>query len=224
MGTFEAFYASPVQHPWLLWAAAAAGIAFVLTRKQVDATVARYCGALAVLSILDAWLSSSAIYGLGSLSGLAASVVPLFFVLAGDYRYLLVAISGNTSGAIALTPKRWAIALGLTVIVPLTTQLILRLLPGNFDTPRVMFFIYEVLFVILTISLLRGNANVREVPWVGKVSQFVIAYYSLWAFADLVILTTGADIGYGIRVVPNVLYYGGLIAAIGHYSRQSSRS
>ena len=42
----------------------------------------------------------------------------------------------------------------------------------------------------------------------------MVLYYSLWASADLLILTTGLDLGYGLRVVPNLLYYGGLIATL----------
>ena len=46
-------------------------------------------------------------------------------------------------------------------------------------------------------------------------SRFVLLYYGLWAAADALILATGADLGFAVRVVPNVLYYGGLIAVIG---------
>ena len=45
-----------------------------------------------------------------------------------------------------------------------------------------------------------------------------MVYYSLWASADLIILGTGSDIGFFLRVIPNLLYYGGLIAAIGRFA------
>jgi hypothetical protein len=218
MGTFEAFYASPMQHPFLLWAAAAAALCYVATRREVDPSVRRYCGVLGVLSLLDAWLSSSHIYGIGSLSGTLASVVPLFFVLAGDFRFLLLAVSATPGGRITFSGRSGAQALGLTVIVPISTQLVLRLLPDSLDTPRVMFFLYEVSFVVLTLCLLRFHAGVAENPWTARVSRFVIVYYSLWATADLIILIAGADLGYLLRVVPNALYYGGLIAAMAHYA------
>ena len=43
----------------------------------------------------------------------------------------------------------------------------------------------------------------------------MVLYCGLWATADLVILATGSDLGYLLRMLPNLLYYGGLIAAIG---------
>jgi hypothetical protein len=49
---------------------------------------------------------------------------------------------------------------------------------------------------------------------VRAVSWFVLLYYALWAATDAILLATGADFGYALRVIPNLLYYGGLIAAI----------
>ena len=43
---------------------------------------------------------------------------------------------------------------------------------------------------------------------------FVIGYYALWASADAIILASGADVGFLLRVVPNALYYGGLVPVI----------
>jgi hypothetical protein len=55
------------------------------------------------------------------------------------------------------------------------------------------------------------------------VSRFVLLYYGLWACADAIILATGADFGFGLRVIPNVLYYGGLIAVIGRCAAMDAR-
>ena len=218
MGIFEAFYESPLQHPILLWLSAVLAMALCAKRRGLDTSLRRYCMALGVLSLLDAWLSSRQIYGIGTLSETLATVVPLFFVLAGDFRFLLFAVSATSGGRIEWTRGRTALALGVTLIVPLSTQLVLHLLPSSLDTPRVMFFVYEVAFVALTLCLLRFHANVRNVGWVRRVSRFVVVYYSLWATADLIILTTGADIGYLLRVVPNVLYYGGLIFVMAQFA------
>ena len=222
MGTFEAFYASPTQHPFLLWAAAGAALIYCATRTNLDATVRRYCFALVVLSGLDAWMSSAHIYGIGALEGMAASVVPLFFVLAGDTRFLIVAVAGSPGGKLEINGRVAALAAGLTVLVPVTTQVILRSLPESMNHARMMFFIYEVLFVLLTLTLLRVHENVRTNPWVQRVAHFVVIYYGLWATADLIILTTGADIGFAVRVLPNVLYYGGLIAVMAWSAEKAS--
>ena len=92
------------------------------------------------------------------------------------------------------------------------------LVPGSEDSARILFLIYEVAFACLTLTILRKNANARSNPWLRSVSWFVILYYSLWASADAIILTTGSDLGYLLRVVPNLLYYGGLVAVIGWFA------
>jgi hypothetical protein len=45
----------------------------------------------------------------------------------------------------------------------------------------------------------------------------------LWASADAIILATGSDLGYLLRVVPNLLYYGGLIGLIGWLAPERNR-
>ena len=74
---------------------------------------------------------------------------------------------------------------------------------------------HELLFCALALALLRWHPNARTLAWLRAVTRFVLLYYGLWAAADVVILAIGSDLGYALRVVPNVLYYGGLIAAIG---------
>lgn len=213
-GFFEAFYGSPIQHPWLLWLAAALGLMLVLTRTGLDRGVRRYGIALALLSFADAWLTSDHVYGIGALSGAAASGVPLFFVLAGDFRYLLLVTSGTAEGRLAITGRRLLVAAGLTLVVPVATQLVLAVLPESHSGPRVMFAIYEVAFFALAAVLLRTHPNARANPWIRSVTGFVMFYYALWAAADAILLGTGSDLGFMLRVLPNLLYYGGLIAAI----------
>jgi hypothetical protein len=213
-GFFAAFYASPIQHPWLLWLAAALGLVLVLTRTGLDAGMRRYGIALACLSFADAWLTSSDVYGIGTLSGGAASAVPLFFVLMGDFRYLLLVTSGTLEGGLVPNGRHLLAAAGLTLIVPIATQLILATLPESHAGPRVMFAIYEVAFFSLTAVLLRVHPNARANPWIRSISRFVMLYYGLWATADVILLGIGSDLGFLLRVLPNLLYYGGLIAAI----------
>ena len=219
MGTFEAFYASEIQHPWLLWTAAAAALVFCRTRPGLDASVRRYCTILVGLSAIDAWLTSAQIYGLGPLSGPAASLVPLFFVVAGDLRFLLLFGAATAEGAIAPTARTLAAAAGLSVIEPILSQVVLAALPGSDGGPRVLFFAYELLFLLFTAALLRWHPRVAEVAWLRTVGRFVLLYYGLWASADAILLATGSDLGFALRVVPNLLYYGGLIAVIGWASQ-----
>jgi len=215
VGPFEAFYQSPLQHPFLLWLAALMGFAFCATRTRVAASVKRYGAALLALSLADAWLTSHHVYGWGSLSGWAASAVPLFFVLAGDFRFLLLLGSATPNGEIAVTRRALRSAVGLTAIVPVFSQLCVWTLPDAGASPRVLFLIYELAFLALTAALMRWHPGFASVPWLGPVSRFVMLYYGLWALADAILLATGSDLGFLLRVVPNLLYYGGLIGAIG---------
>jgi hypothetical protein len=64
-------------------------------------------------------------------------------------------------------------------------------------------------FVALTLVAMATSSQMARIPWLRGVSRFVVVDYTLWATADIVILATGADLGFALRVVPNVLYYGG---------------
>ena len=213
-GPFERFYASALQHPWLLWAAALAALARVRTLPGLSPDLRRYTTALVGLSLADAWLTSSHVYGVGPLTGPLASAVPLFFVLAGDLRFLLLVLVGRPDGTLAWRGPAVLGAVGLTLVVPLGSQLVMSALPDRLDTSRVLFLVYEVAFAALTLALLAVAPQLRGNAWLRRVAGFVVVYYALWATADAVILGLHADWGFGLRVVPNVLYYGGLIAAM----------
>jgi len=219
-GPFEIFYAGFVQHPILLWLAALAAGVYCGRLKGISPRMRTYCVVLVALSALDAWLTSNEIVGIGRLPATLASAVPLFFVLAGDFRYLLLVSAGTPSGGLEFTPPRIFAALGLAAIVPLSSQILLAVLPASLNTPRTLYLVYELMFVMLTLSLLRFARSLDEAPWLQRVSRFVLCYYGLWATADVIILATGSDLGFALRVVPNLLYYGGLIAVIG---REASR-
>ena len=214
MGSFEAFYASPWQHPWLLWAAALLAGGWCLRRRGLDPSIRAYCVALTVLSVTDAWLTSDHIYGIGTWTGSASTFVPLFFVLSGDFRYLVLLGVARADGRLQWSARAVAVGFGLTVIVPILSQLIVASWPGGEPSSRILFFVYEVAFFCLTTGILAFHPSVRSVPWLVPVSRFVLLYYGLWASADAILLTTGSDLGYALRIVPNVLYYGAMIAVI----------
>lgn len=214
MGTFEAFYASAYQHPGLLWLAALLAAGVLAARRGLDPLLGRTLAALVGLSLLDAWLTSNHVYGIVALPARFASSVSLFFVLAGDFRFLMLAVAATPAGGLRFEARTLAVAAALTAVAPLSSQAILSLLPDSLAAPRVLFLVYEVAFVMLTLSLMRWHRNLREVAWMRSVSRFVLLYYALWASADVIILATGSDLGFLLRVVPNILYYGGLIAVI----------
>lgn len=213
-GAFEAFYASPLQHPILLWVAAALGVVACLARPGLHPSLRAYGVGLGALSALDAWLTASPVPGIGALPEGLRGAVPLFFVLAGDLRYLLIVTAGTPDGALAPTPRSLAAAAALTLVVPGLSQAAMALLPGATAGPRVLYLVYEILFAALAAGLAARHPGARAAPWIRAVSGFVVLYYGLWAAADALLLATGSDAAWALRVVPNVLYYGGLVAAI----------
>jgi hypothetical protein len=214
-GAFEAFYAGPIQHPILLWGCAALGAWFALTRRNLAPSMRRYCAGLALLSGMDAWLTTNVVFGLGPLPASLGTVVPLFFVLMGDLRFLLLVTCATPEGGLVLRAKPVLIAIAATLIVPILSQLGLRLLPDSMQSARAMFLIYEVAFACLTLALLRWAPQLRRSPWLRSFGRYVILYYFLWAGADAIILATGSDLGFAVRVLPNWLYYGGFIGVLG---------
>ncbi len=212
--SYAAFYESFIQHPLLLWAAALVGLWVALSRRGLSSSVRWFCLALATVSVVDAWLTSNQVPGIGPLRGAAASFVPLAFVLIGDFRYFLFIESAQSDGRIAVSPKGLARACAWTLLVPLGAQFLVAALGA--EQPRVLFFVYEALFVFLSVSVaaLYLPRHSHALRWTKSVTLFVIGYYGLWAVADAIILGTGADTGFLLRVLPNALYYGGLVPVI----------
>ncbi|MGB3051012.1 MAG: hypothetical protein WBB42_08430 [Polyangiales bacterium] len=221
--SYAEFYDSFIQHPLLLWAAAILGLSLALSRRGLSATARAYCVVLAIVSLFDAWLTTTHVPGIGPLTGGAATFVPLAFVLFGDFRYFLFIESAKPDGTVAASAGAWMRASVWTLLVPLASQLVV--FGSGSNEPRILFLVYETLFVFLSIGLVRVYLprRSRAVPWTRRVTRFVIAYYALWAAADAIILMTGADVGFLLRVLPNLLYYGGLVPAIAWAAPRATR-
>lgn len=212
--TYAELYASPIQHPWLLWAAALLGLLTALRRRDLTREVRWFCIALTALSLVDAWLTANSVIGFGPLRGPASSWVPLLFVLLGDFRYFLFIETAGTDGTIAVTKRALALAAGWMLAIPVSSQLVLFTVGS--DETRVLFLVYEMLFVMLSLGLYAFYLPRRSkaASWTRDVTLFVILYYALWAVADAIILFCGTDEGFLLRMLPNVLYYGGLVPTV----------
>lgn len=220
-GPWEAFYYSTAQHPGLLWLAAGAALAAVLARRGLSPSLRRYALALCALAALDAWLTSDPVPGIGALPDGLASTLQLVFVLAGDYRYLLLVFAATADGRFAPQPGGAVHAAALALVVPVSAQLAASLLGGG---ARVLFLVYELAFLALAAAIARYHPQARRLPWVRALSGFVMLYYALWASADALLLAHGSDLGYALRVLPNLLYYGGFAAALAWLAPSAQRS
>jgi hypothetical protein len=136
------------------------------------------------------------------------------FVLLGDYRVfalvLVVMHPGRERVGALVEAAAW------TVIVPAFAYGTYRSLEAvHGPVPEtVLWLVYEVAFALLATGVMVRlvprrvgieRAGVRR--YLRTVLAFVILYYALWAAADVAILS-GRDWGWGLRVLPNQLYYG----------------
>ena len=210
--TFERFYGSALHQPLLLWCAAAFGVALVATDRGAHPSVRRFALAWSVVPFLGAWLTGDEVPGIGALPAGVGTAVATFFVIVGDLRVFLFLEGTTAEGMVTLGARAWGRAIGWSLAVPIASTLVRAALPDAPWRGRAVFLVYEVLFTAVMLGWLAfGRARFA---WGRRVIGVVIAYYALWAVADAVILAAGADGAYLLRVVANVLYYGGLLAFV----------
>lgn len=211
--SFAELYASPVQHPGLLWFGALLGLVIALARRPLSRQLKWFCIVLTVVSLFDAWLTANEILGFDATTS-APRWVPLIFVLLGDFRYFFFVESARPGGTLTITKRGLLRAFAWTAIVPIGSQVMMFLLRS--DQARVLYLVYELSFVALLCAFLFGYLPrfAKAVHWTRLVTLFGVFYYGLWAFADAIILFTGADEGFLVRILPNLLYYGGFVPIV----------
>jgi hypothetical protein len=196
--TFQSLSKSPWILPGLAWLALPIVLAFALRRRGFFRVWGIVFGALIAL---DAWLNGAlSPIPEGSSWAVASGVT---FVILGDLRFFAAAEWDGTWRSLAR-------ALGLSFIVPLSSQIVRAASPAVAATPRLTYLVYELIFLavlagwyVLRVRRLPA-ARQAMVPWLAR---FFGLQYALWAGTDVLLLATGADVGYGLRLVPDVLYY-----------------
>jgi hypothetical protein len=209
-GFFEAFYNSPIQHPVLLWASNLVGTVLALLalrlRTGEGATrLRRFILFWAGVSALDAWLSANLVFGIGTLTAPWSSIVPLFFVWMGDFRIFLSMELFGAGFPNQTVKLRWWRPVLACWIVPIVAGLLTR---GR--DSRVLFLVYEALFLVMITGYGRFTGTTQN-PAAKRVRNLSWVFYSLWVSADVAILVLPEslrDLGFGIRVLPNLIYYG----------------
>jgi hypothetical protein len=211
---WKALYETPAVGVWLLLAPSvlflgALAVRGIARNGGVEPYAARFVGVWTIAFALAAILDPIATGLLGW---------PLYpFVLLGDFRVfalLLVVMQPGRARARALLE-----AAGWTLVVPVIaygTFQALNALRG----PRpdgILWLAYEAAFATLVVFWTARVVPARvgiERPLVRRFARavlgLVLAYYVLWAAADVLILT-GHDAGWALRVLPNLLYYGALV-------------
>ncbi len=181
------------------------GLALLALRKVASGHAGRIRNFIllwSLISALDAWLTANHVVGLGTLPAPLASLIPFLFVWAGDYRIFLAMDSRSI---------QWR-GFAASLVVPILAG---AMTLGR--TPRILFLTYELLFLVWILIYGKLTRLDRGTP-ARRIRNLSLTFYSLWVIADLLILTLpdpSNDLGFGVRVIPNLIYYGafGLVCA-----------
>jgi hypothetical protein len=216
---WRALYESELQSVWALIALPAGFLVYAALGGRAraarsDHPQARFVWlwslAFAAETILDP-LATGPLSRALQLPDSAREKVMLAFVLLGDWRVLLPVF------ALASAPGRRAPAFArsaaLTLAVPVfayaTDRLLRSAWPGL--PGQALWLAYEIGFLALALSLRRfllphlGLALGAERA-LRALLAWAALYYALWGLADALILA-GIDAGWGLRILPNQLYY-----------------
>ncbi len=155
-------------------------------------------------------------------------LIPVTFVILGDLRYFLVIEVCATK---RLAARGVLLATALAFVVPVTTQLARVAFKRVHDEDAVNYLVYELSFLLLAI-VMRTVVVKRRMPegdprdFALRVTNFEIVQYGLWACADILILNGFESVGYGLRIIPNLLYYVAFLPFVLYSSRSwlSARS
>jgi hypothetical protein len=218
VSSWRAFYESELQGLWALLAAPALWLAWRALRGRPAAPgvyppsaafVDRWALVFAVQTLLDPLATGPLARSLG---GAAPTALGLLFVLLGDFRALLL-VTYLAGKRCALGPALREAAL-LTPVVPVAAygaQALLAAALGPLPG-QALWLVHETLFLGMVAFVRRRIVDARGGPpelqaYLRAVTAYVAVYYGLWALSDASILA-GIEPAWGLRVVPNQLYYG----------------
>lgn len=209
--SYASIYQSPWHNPGLLWLGNGIFLAYMLLRRGGDAFLRKYLFACAFLAIVDNTITG----GWSPIPDVAKPFVPFPFIILGDTRFFfLVQQYARPSAPIHTFRKSFLISL----IVPATAYFAQQLFFPTANA-RWMFLLYESLFIVVASIFVwrvfpaRGASwgiPPEQQRWLRGIVVFELVFYSLWITADVVILS-GHEEGYLLRLVPNVLYYCGFV-------------
>jgi len=213
--SYSGIYHSPWHNPGLLLLGNGIFLIYMLVRKGGDAFLRKLLLSYAFLAIADILITG----GLSPVPAYAQPYVPFPFIILGDTRFFFVVeryarpeARNSPVGRVFL--KSFLISL----IVPATAYFAQQGFFPKADA-RWMFLFYELFFLVVASCFIRivfpaqsASADISpdQRRWLHGIILFELVFYALWATADVVILS-GREWGYLLRIVPNVLYYVGFV-------------
>lgn len=206
---FETMYKSSWHHPGAAWCVGGLMLLWVIWRLPFFWGF--IVGALA-LTAVDAGVTGAWSQAGGEAHALYAPLT-FFFVLFGDWRTYLLA--HRYSSKPDASPASWWLGSFAFAMFPMIAIGLMRyvLFVEQFKNMRILFAVYElivigVLMTYLVIVLPRRLAHVPDevARWLKLVVGFSLTHYILWISSDALIMN-GLEWGYGLRMMPNVMYY-----------------
>ena len=207
-------YSSGFQSLWALIAIPLAFLTFVCVvgskteRSRQDHFITSFCLIWTVETLLDPIVGGPVAKALGLSEGLSGSAILFLFVYLGDLRVFVLLF-----GLVQEHALKKAAAFAL--IIPALTGVLYG--AATLWDPQLssqwMWLIYELGFLGMAIWLVRRwvpqhcgeeQAGLRDM--LSSCGAYVATYYALWASSDILILL-GFDEGWGLRLLPNQLYY-----------------
>lgn len=201
--SYQAIYDSAWHHPGLAWAGALLA-AILFARRQ--RFLLGWFAVFLVAVLADGFFTGS----LSTVPPQHAWIAGVVFVILGDLRFFVLTerfVRGRLDARAAI------VSLGLALIVPVTTEILRRVVPAIAGAPRLTFLTYEVLFLVLALVLRFSvlPARLLGLPgpirnWVTRIATFEVVQYAAWIACDLLLLI-GLEPALLLRFIPNALYY-----------------
>lgn len=232
IGHWQALYATDLQSVYALWVVPIAFLLYIrlvpprrpsMVAPGASGLMGTYALMFGLGTILDPLANGLLVRWLGLADGWTASIIRFTFVLLGDFRVLLLVFYLLAVGSRTSTGRPAEIELGTvvgraaawTLLVPVTTGALVtlgRMAAGPLH-PQGLWLAYELSFLGLAwwlrCRLVPRTVVAAQAPiaaYLRNVIAYVAIYYGLWATADILIIA-GLDLGWGLRIVPNQLYY-----------------
>lgn len=214
---FQSIYDSAWYAPGLFWLSGLLFLAYLVRDRP-------FVFAYLILFTIEIMVDALVTGGVSPTQGHPAlhQQLAILFVILGDFRYFLLVERFVAKGRARPSPgpgvaRVTALALGQSLLIPVLSYAVMAAVPSTGESPRVTFLLYEAMFTVLALVLrffvlprrLKGQPE-AEAQFLRSVTSFVLVQYAGWALADVLILS-GASWGYGLRLVPNTMYYAGFL-------------
>ncbi|MGH7804456.1 MAG: hypothetical protein ACREQJ_08910 [Candidatus Binatia bacterium] len=222
LGTWEALYKSDAQGVYALLVVPALFLLYLLAgprpapSRGVVPDAAPFVRAYGIVFALETMLDPIATgllpRSLGIADAWAATAILVVFVLLGDLRVfaLLFRLARPTASLAGVLGE----AAAWTLLVPIVAFGVNSMLASAFPglPGQTIWLVYELAFAVLAVYfrfvwLPRHVVRGARCGFLEDVVEYALAYYLLWAAADVLILVGGFDEGWALRVIPNQLYY-----------------